>query len=147
MAHRALVDAHIRVSPRISVSEGHNIAERARARVQESHPTVINVLVHVDAEDDIDHDANAQRMPGRDELMLQLAPLLEGLPNPERVLFHYLNGKIEAEVFFSHRDMVNGAAMADAERQIAQRLRSHKQFSAVSVNCLVGRDERPGQQI
>ena len=78
--------------------------------------------------------------------MLQLAPLLEGLPNPERVLFHYLNGKIEAEVFFSHRDIANGAAMADAERQIAQRLGRHKQFSAVSVNCLVGRDERSIQQ-
>jgi cation diffusion facilitator family transporter len=143
MAHRALVDAHIRVSPRISVSEGHNIAERARARVQESHPTVINVLVHVDAEDDLDHDVNAQGMPGRDELMLRLASLLEGLPRPERVLFHYLNGKVEAEVFFSHRDFANGAALANTERQIAQRLGRDKQFSAVSVNCLVGQDERP----
>ncbi|MCK7501706.1 MAG: hypothetical protein MZW92_75710 [Comamonadaceae bacterium] len=33
MAHQALVDAHVQVDARISVSEGHRIAESARARV------------------------------------------------------------------------------------------------------------------
>ena len=37
MGDRALVDAHVLVDPRISVSEGHYIAESARARVLKQH--------------------------------------------------------------------------------------------------------------
>jgi cation diffusion facilitator family transporter len=54
MAHQALVDAHVQVDPCISVSEGHLIAELARARVLREHPEVLDVLVHVDPEDDGD---------------------------------------------------------------------------------------------
>ncbi len=137
MAHRALVDAHILVDPRVSVSEGHNIAERARARVLQSHPMVSDVLVHVDPEDDTHHDANAQKMPPREGLLLHLAPLLEGLPEPERVIFHYLGGKVEAEVFLPHTFFENGAALVQAESSVARRLVDNEYFSAVSLNCLV----------
>lgn len=137
MAHRALVDAHILVNPRISVSEGHSIAERARARVLKSHAAVTDVLVHVDPEDDTEHDANAQRMPGRDELLIHLLPLLKDLPEPVRVVFHYIGGKAEAEVFLPHGFFENGAALAEAQRHIAQRLAQHPYFSVVSLNCTV----------
>lgn len=137
MAHRALVDAHILVNPRISVSEGHSIAERARGRVLKSHPAVSDVLVHVDPEDDTDHDSNAMRMPGRDDLLLHLAPLIEHLPKPERVVFHYIGGKAEAEVFLPHHFFENGSAMVEAEKLVADRLAENQYFSAVSLNCLV----------
>ncbi len=137
MAHRALVDAHILVNPRISVSEGHSIAERARRRVLKSHPAVTDVLVHVDPEDDIDHDNNAQRMPGRESLLIHLAPLLDGLPEPQRVIFHYIAGKVEAEVYLPHGVFENGAALAAAEAKVAGRLTDNQYFSSVSLNCLV----------
>lgn len=137
MAHRALVDAHILVDPRISVSEGHSIAERARGRVLKSHPSVVDVLVHVDPEDDTEHDSNALRMPPRGELLELLAPLLEGLPKPDRVVFHYIGGKVEAEVFLPHAFFTHGEAMAAAEQQIAARLHGNPYFSSVSLNCLV----------
>lgn len=137
MAHRALVDAHILVDPRISVSEGHSIAERARGRVLKSHPAVADVLVHVDPEDDLDHDSNAQRMPGREVLLLQLAPLLEGLPQPQRVVFHYIGGKVEAEVYLPHDFFEHGSALAEAEAIVAGRLTDNQYFSTVSLNCLV----------
>ncbi len=137
MAHRALVDAHILVDPHISVSEGHYIAERARARVLKSHPAVSNVLVHVDPEDDTEHDENARRMPGRTELMEHLSPLLEGLPRPHRVLFHYVGGKVEAEVFLPYNFFKNGAALVEAQQRIAERLIDNQYFSSVTINCLV----------
>ena len=56
MAHQALVDAHVQVDARISVSEGHRIAESARARVLREHPDVLDVLVHIDPEDDLEPD-------------------------------------------------------------------------------------------
>ncbi|MGB7816836.1 MAG: cation diffusion facilitator family transporter [Methylotenera sp.] len=139
MAHRALVDAHILVDPRISVSEGHSIAERARARVLKSHPEVVDVLVHVDPEDDIEHDSNAQRMPGREILLTHLAPLLDGLPDPVRVIFHYIGGKVEAEVYFPHDFFENGAALTEAETKVAGRLVDNQYFSSVSLYCLVKR--------
>src|SRR5512145_1069922 len=51
MADNALVDAHILVDPRISVSEGHYIAESARHAVLRNHH-VLDVMVHIDPEDD-----------------------------------------------------------------------------------------------
>ncbi len=47
----ALVDAHILVDPFISVSEGHYIAESARARVM-TDKRVLDALIHVDPEND-----------------------------------------------------------------------------------------------
>jgi cation diffusion facilitator family transporter len=51
MGDLAIVDAHILVDPRISVSEGHFIAESARAHIL-SDPRVIDALIHVDPESD-----------------------------------------------------------------------------------------------
>jgi cation diffusion facilitator family transporter len=137
MAHRALVDAHILVDPRISVSEGHSIAETARSRVLKSHPAVSDVLVHVDPEDDLNHDSNAQRMPGRASLLLHLTPLLDGLPEPQRIVFHYIGGKVEAEVYLAHDFFEHGSALANAESLVAGRLAGNPYFSSVSLNCLV----------
>ena len=137
MAHRALVDAHILVDPRISVSEGHYIAEHARSRVLKSHPAVADVLAHIDPEDDKDHDKNAQRMPEREALLKYLAPLLDGLPQPQRVVFHYVRGKAEAEVFFPHEFFENGSALFEAEARVSERLIDNQYFSSVSLNCLV----------
>ena len=137
MAHRALVDAHILVNPRISVSEGHSIAERARGRVLKAHPAVVDVLVHVDPEDDFDHDNNALRMPGREILLTHLAPLLADLPEPQRVMLHYIGGKVEAEVYYPHYFFEDGAALLAAEAKVAGRLTDNAYFSAVSLNCTV----------
>src|SRR3984885_238377 len=51
MGDFALVDAHILVDPLISVSEGHYIAESARARVLKDS-RVLDALIHVDPEND-----------------------------------------------------------------------------------------------
>jgi len=137
MAHRALVDAHILVDPRISVSEGHCIAERARARVLKSHPAVADVLVHVDPEDDLEHDSHAMRMPGRDGLLQHLTPLLDGLPEPQRVVFHYIGAKVEAEVYLPHDYFAQCSALVEAEAKVATRLVDNLYFSKISLNCVV----------
>ena len=62
MADNALVDAHIVVNPRISVSEGHYIAELARHAVLKNHH-VLDVMVHIDPEDDLQAKPNAH-LPG-----------------------------------------------------------------------------------
>lgn len=97
MGDQALVDAHVLVDPRISVSEGHFIAEAARRRVLERHE-VLDVMVHIDPEDDA-RARPSSHLPPRDELVARLKTGLgEALPEPQRILFHYLDGKIEAEI-------------------------------------------------
>jgi cation diffusion facilitator family transporter len=137
MAHQALVDAHVQVDARISVSEGHRIAESARARVLREHPEVLDVLVHIDPEDDLEPDLAAHRLPGREALLNELQPLLAGLPTPERVLLHYLGGRVEVEVFLDHHFFENGAALKSAEVQLAEHLGRHPTIRSISLNCLV----------
>lgn len=134
MAHRALVDAHVQVDAYISVSEGHQIAESARVRVLRANPHVLDVLVHIDPEDDL-HSALARTaLPVRDELNALLRPLLAGLPEPERVVFHYLGGKVEAEVFLPAESLADVAGRAAAEARIAAALGSHPSLRAVYLN-------------
>jgi len=134
MAHRVLVDAHILVDSKISVSEGHSIAERARKRVIDSHESVNDVLVHVDTEDDgADGEDLKIDLPSRDELTKALSAILEGLPAPEQVTFHYLAGKVEADVLMPHEGLKTKAAITKAHQLIADRLTGHAYFSQVRL--------------
>jgi cation diffusion facilitator family transporter len=108
MADNALVDAHIMVDPKISVSEGHYIAESARHAVLKNHH-VMDVMVHIDPEDDMKAKPNA-KLPSRPGLMEHLAERLgiAALAN-NRVVFHYLDGKVDAEIYLVNRQSPEGA--------------------------------------
>jgi cation diffusion facilitator family transporter len=98
MADHALVDAHILVDPKISVSEGHHIAETARQAVLAEHH-VMDVMVHIDPEDDLQATPNRQ-LPSRNDLIKHLAQRLgSDLPLGKRTVLHYLDGKIDADLF------------------------------------------------
>lgn len=104
MADRILVDAHVHVAPRISVSEGHRIAEHVRANVRRSCPNVLDVLVHIDPEDDsLGYAGSTDVDLSRDRLEQWVTTESarvwgHGRFAPERVQLHYLNGRVEVEV-------------------------------------------------
>lgn len=137
MAHQALVDAHVQVDARISVSEGHRIAESARARVLREHPEVLDVLVHIDPEDDMDPDLTAANLPERERLIEDLKPILADLPPPLKVVLHYLSAGVEVEVFLNHGFFENGEALRQAEQVIAERLKQYPFIRTLSLNCRV----------
>jgi cation diffusion facilitator family transporter len=98
MADNALVDAHIIVDPKISVSEGHYIAESARLAVLKHHH-VLDVMVHIDPEDDATAKPNIH-LPSRELLLKHLSTRLgDSLLPITRSLLHYLDGKVDAELF------------------------------------------------
>jgi len=98
MADNALVDAHILVDPKISVSEGHYIAEAARRAVLAQHH-VMDVMVHIDPEDDIQAKPDVH-LPCRGDLLKHLAERLgDDMPFGKRTVLHYLEGKIDADLF------------------------------------------------
>jgi cation diffusion facilitator family transporter len=137
MAHQALVDAHVQVNARISVSEGHRIAETARLRVLREHPEVLDVLVHIDPENDANRQLVAARLPGRETLLQDLAPLLADLPVPEKVVLHYLGGRVELELFMAREQFPDAAAMQQMSALLTDRLQAHPVIGRVSLNCLV----------
>ena len=99
MADRVLCDAHIRVAPRITVSEGHRVSDTVHLRVREAHPEVRDVLVHIDPEDDEELQAVPPGpIPERTEVLATVAALLgAGGPAPQRVQIHYLGHRVDVE--------------------------------------------------
>lgn len=132
MADNALVDAHIVVDPKISVSEGHYIAESARHAVLDNHH-VMDVMVHIDPEDDMQDKPNAH-LPGRHGLLAHLAERLGDPSLPDnRVVFHYLDGKVDAEIYLdaSHQP----AGQADAlQARCDELVRDDELFRTIHVH-------------
>lgn len=134
MAHQVLVDAHVQVNPRVSVSEGHRVAERARQRVLDGHTEVLDVLVHVDAENDALGNA-ATGLPDRPELLARLRELLGcELADSERIVFHYLGRRIEAEVGLPDALAADAGRVATMRARIDEALKTDPWFVAIHLN-------------
>ena len=113
MGHNALVDVHIQVSPKLSVSEGHHIAERVERALKKKFEEVNDVTVHIDPEDD-ETAASCKHLPLRSELLLTLSHELSKhsiLKNIEDITLHYLNGHIcvEASLPLKHMQTLEDA--------------------------------------
>lgn len=115
MGDRALVDAHVLVEPKISVSEGHYIAETARARVVKTHDA-LDVMIHIDPEDD-SAVKRSLHLPPRETLLAHLEQQL-GMPLPlsSRIALHYLDGRVEADIFLAGPVRDEAFARAVAQR-------------------------------
>lgn len=131
MADHALVDAHIMVDPKISVSEGHYIAESARQAVLNKHH-VMDVLVHIDPEDDMQTRSNAH-LPDRVRLLAHLAERL-GSANliNDHVVLHYLDGKVDAEIYLS-ANRQPGEDAGTLQKRCDELVRDDELFRAIRV--------------
>ena len=100
MGGQALVDVHIQVPPRISVSEGHYISEKVRSMLIEEDDDVTDVMVHIDPEDD-EQVALSADLPPRNEVENLLRSRWSNIKQAtliEKIILHYLDGKIHVEV-------------------------------------------------
>lgn len=97
MGEDVLIDVHILVSPKISVSEGHYIAQHVHHALIDQIESVKDVIVHVDPEDD-ERSSPSLHLPSR--------KVLKGLLNAVHIDFpqilfwnlHYLDGKIGIDI-------------------------------------------------
>ena len=99
MGHNALVDVHIQVSPKLSVSEGHHISEAVETTLIENFDEINDVTVHIDPEDD-EATASCKHLPLRSELLLTLSNECSKhgvLKNIDDITLHYLGGHISVE--------------------------------------------------
>ncbi|CEG57615.1 cation diffusion facilitator family transporter [Legionella fallonii] len=98
MGNDVLIDVHILVSPKISVSEGHYIAQHVHKALVDQIASVKDVIVHVDPEDD-EISSPSLHLPSRKVLQEQL--LNEVHIDFPQILFwnlHYLDGKISIDI-------------------------------------------------
>jgi cation diffusion facilitator family transporter len=103
MGSQALVEVHILVNPKISVSEGHQIGEIVRYRLISDLEEVGDVLIHVDPENDVKAHPNL-KLPLRDEIIARLQKKWEGegiVIDQEQVTLHYLGGKLTVDIYLS----------------------------------------------
>ncbi|MDP3839514.1 MAG: cation diffusion facilitator family transporter [Methylococcales bacterium] len=112
MGEDALIDAHIIVDPRITVSEGHSISDAVRDELISRFDDVMDVLVHVDAEND---EGLFEKSPlcRRDVKLLLDDYLADIKPLIEDFKIHYLDGQIEIEVILPF-------ALSQQTEQLAQ---------------------------
>ena len=101
MGHMALVDLHILVPPRISVSEGHQISEAVEAALTSQFEDINDVTVHIDPEDDEHTDNSCKHLPLRDDILARLKDCWSNIPEANNILditLHYLDGAISIEL-------------------------------------------------
>ncbi len=123
-----LIDVHIVVDERLSVSEGHKISEYVRLKLIDSHEDISNALVHIDPEDDSLAVLCAD-LPLRREVLADLRSVwTEELDASEldRAVLHYLNGQV-------HVDLVRSMQAADAQ---AQQFNQHLQEKVKALNYI-----------
>lgn len=118
MGGNYLIDVHIEVDERLSVSEGHKIAEYVRLKLIESDKNISNALIHIDPEDD-SLEVLCVDLPFRREVLADLRRVWGGdvdAADCSSVTLHYLSGKV-------HIDLVRPLLVNDAQAQEkAQRL-------------------------
>ena len=121
----ALVDVHILVDPGLSVSEGHQIGETVRNRLLAGNDEVTDVTVHIDPEDD-ELASPCTHLPLRDEILRRLEAKWQSLEQAvtiDKVVLHYLNGKVHVDVYLpgqggseSERNALAGAISGAARK-------------------------------
>ena len=101
MGHSALADVHILVSPKISVSEGHQISEAVEIALTGQFDEVNDVTVHIDPEDDEHTENSCKHLPLRADILNSLSEYWQDIPETQLLLdstLHYLDGTVNIEL-------------------------------------------------
>ena len=135
----ALVDVHIQVEPHISVSEGHYISETVRSKLIKEIEEVIDVMVHIDPEDD-EHAPQNTKLPLRQEILHKMESAwanVEEASEIKNITMHYLQGKIQIELLLPlailHNAQPDAEKAVKLEQRFKQALADVEEISQVSI--------------
>ena len=95
-----LMDVHILVDSDLTVTEGHEVADRVRRQLIKEYPNTQDVLVHVDGYDD--SEVESIYNISRNDVELLLAPILantDGKLKKTQLRIHHLKGKNVVELY------------------------------------------------
>lgn len=124
MGGKVLIDVHIILTnARLSVSEGHQISETVRARLMRRDKDILDVMVHIDPEDDELSTPNVH-LPLRADLLRRLQEQwrdVDGTQQIRDISLHYLNGKIHVDLTLP-MDLAHDAEKVRARHEAFQRV-------------------------
>ena len=100
MGTHVMLDAHIVVAPRLSVSEAHRINDFAIAQLKAAHPEIQDVTLHIDFSVTEAAD-QVHQQPLRTEILEQLQA--SGIDNFEHMYLHYQENQVTVELIFSEK--------------------------------------------
>jgi cation diffusion facilitator family transporter len=126
----AAADVHIQVAPRISVSEGHQIADEVYRAVIASMATLRDVTVHVDPEND-EEQLRTVGLPLRPAITEHIRGAWADQPELaaiEQVGLHYLGGRVHVTVTLRLDDEHGGAYLNRRAVELADLVRGRPGF-------------------
>lgn len=135
MGGNVLVDVHILVNPRLSVSEGHHIGQKVHQALETQMESVSDVTVHIDPEDD-EIAAPSRDLPGRDQILPLLHQAWQVLPHAKQisdVTFHYLDGKLYIEITIPMKDIDTNVQLDSLNQQYMQALSRLNYVAGVNI--------------
>ena len=95
-----LMDVHIQVNSDLTVTEGHEVAERVRRYLIKNYPNTQDILVHVDGYDD--REVESINNISRNDVEILLTPILacaEKTLKKTQLRVHHLKGKNIVELY------------------------------------------------
>jgi len=111
---KMILELHILVSPRISVSEGHQLGQLVNKALLGRFSDVGDVIVHIDPEDIGEHSEDKREvLPEREVVLQTIRAHWHSLLDEEdiqRVSLHYLEHGIEIELLVRFNVMPDGLA-------------------------------------
>jgi cation diffusion facilitator family transporter len=135
MGQALLVEVHVLVASHVTVSEGHMIGDRVRARLLRQCEYISEVLVHIDPEDDASR-RKIRLLPSREEMLQRLERRWRdsGIElSVERVNLHYLKGGIDVEVVLSLGSVADIEGAQRLSRQLAEATKREPLVGEVNV--------------
>ncbi|MGK0442828.1 MAG: cation diffusion facilitator family transporter [Pseudohongiellaceae bacterium] len=106
MGADALLDIHIQVGSKVSVSEGHNIGVWVTENLLKNVKGISDVIFHIDPEDDDNDDTRIDGkvvlLPLRGDLINALNETWGDIVHTDKIksiTLHYLSSSVQAEVF------------------------------------------------
>jgi len=121
MGHNALVDVHILVDSKLSVSEGHQISEAVEFSLIKHFDEINDVTVHIDPEDDEHTPNSCKDLPLRTKIIAELKHSWGNIPEVRQIsdiTLHYLDGKVTVGITLPLDDFDDLASAIKLREQI-----------------------------
>lgn len=131
----ASADVHVLVEPRISVSEGHMISLMVEQGLKRRIEEIEDVTVHIDPEDD-ESAPPCEGLPLRSQVQQILEKSWRNVADytvPERFVFHYLNGVIDVDLYYSGSVPEDVARLQALPSALQAALADRQEFGKVRV--------------
>lgn len=135
MGGKILVDAHIIVNSRLSVSEGHHIGQRVHHALLKHNPAITDVTIHIDPEDD-EVVKPSMHLPHREQVLQQLRDRWQLHPlndHIKRITLHYLDGSIHIDVVIAVQGLEQIADVEVKQQELLQQVSDLEDIGSLTL--------------